>query len=120
VRDRLLKLGVTKLGFRRYGLSADRSQVIEVTLFAFADDRAAADWVQTFIALARKQGTLDGGKTGELAAFTNNAGDFYELQFAQGRFVGDVSCFAPYAKTSSACEAPVRRLAELWLAALVR
>ncbi|MCL5275374.1 MAG: hypothetical protein M1434_11635 [Chloroflexi bacterium] len=119
VRDQLRSLGATELGFRRFALPADRDQVVEVTLFPFSDDKAAATWIQTFLHNARSSaGTLDAGNTGKLSAFEKTPDGDYELQFAAGSFVGDVFCYAPYASTSSACEAPVRRLAERWYAAL--
>ncbi|HXF83639.1 MAG TPA: hypothetical protein VNN19_12890 [bacterium] len=117
-RARLRRDGVGALGFRRYGLAADRSQVVETTLFAFASSEAAAAWVRTFRREASREGMLEPGAVGPEAAFTAYGGGFYELQFAAGRFVGDVSCFAPFADTSPACEQAVRSLAEAWYAVL--
>jgi len=65
-----------------------------------------------------KPSALDPGATGDVSAFTSYDGRFYELQFAQGRRVGDVSCFAPFGRPAQACEAATRLLAERWYAAL--
>lgn len=117
-RVRLRQGGVNELGFRRYGLAAERNQVVETTLFAFASSSSASAWVQTFVREASREGTLVPGAVGSEAAFTAYGGSFYELQFAAGRFVGDVSCFAPFGDTSPACVQAVRSLAEAWYAAL--
>lgn len=65
-----------------------------------------------------KRCALTAGKTGALSGFTSYDGSMYELQFAKGRFAGDVACFAPFGETSEACEEPVRLLAEHWYAEL--
>lgn len=117
VAGKLHSLGADSLGFGRASLAADPNQVLEATLFPFPDAAAATTWVKSFTSGVGTTG-LDAGATGTQSAFTSNDGKFYELQFAAGRFVGDVSCFAPYGKTSSACEGPVRKLAEAWYVAL--
>jgi len=117
-RARIRQGGVGELGFRRYALAVDRSQVVETTLFPFASPAAAAAWVQTFIREASREGALEPGAVGSDAAFTAYGGSFYELQFAAGRFVGDVSCFAPFGDTSPACQQAVRSLAEAWYTVL--
>jgi len=115
---RIRRGGVDALGFRRYGLAADRAQVVETTLFVFASRAAAASWVSSFVREASREGALTPGAVGRDAAFTAYGGNFYELQFAAGRYVGDVSCFAPFGRTSPACEPAVRALAEAWYAVL--
>ncbi|MCL5025637.1 MAG: hypothetical protein M1531_03960 [Chloroflexi bacterium] len=121
VANQLRSRGAAELGFRRYALSADPDRVVEVVMFPFVDKQGASDWVQQFIKLASKQGTLNAGKTGEQSAMTKDKDGLYELQFAKGRVVGDVSCFAPFdadAKGAGVCEAAVRKLAESWFADL--
>jgi len=110
-------LGADSLGFGRALLPADPNQVVEATLFPFRDAGAASSWVKSFMSGVGTTG-LRAGATGTQSAYTSNGGKFYELQFAAGRFVGDLSCFAPYGTTTSACEAPVRQLAGAWYAAL--
>lgn len=117
VARKLHSLGADSLGFGRALLPADSNQVVEATLFPFRDASAASTWVKSFTSGVGKTG-LDAGATGTQSAYTSNGGTFYELQFAAGRFVGDLSCWAPFGKTTSACEAPVRQLAEAWYAAL--
>jgi len=117
VAQKLHSLGADSLGFGRALLPADSSQVVEATLFPFRDASAASTWVKSFTSSVGKTG-LDAGATGTHSAYTSNDGKFYELQFAAGRFVGDLSCWAPFGTTTSACEAPVRQLAEAWYAAL--
>jgi hypothetical protein len=118
VRDRLVELGATELGLRRYGVKADSDQIVEVTLFPLENKKASESWVQEFIAALVPDETMDAGDTGDLSGFTSYDGSTYELQFAKGSVVGDVVCFAPFGETSSACEEPVRKLAELWYSEL--
>jgi len=118
VRGRLRELGATELGLRRYGLQADPDHIVEIVLFPMADEEAAETWVREFIDAAGGEGALSAGDTGGLSAFTSYDGSAYELQFAKGRFVGDVICFAPFGETSASCEEPVRSLAERWYAEL--
>ncbi len=117
VAQKLHALGADSLGFGRALLAADPNQVVEATLFPFHDAAAASTWVKTFTSGVGNAG-LDAGATGTRSAYTSNGGKFYELQFAAGRFVGDLSCWAPYGTTTSACEGPVRQLAEAWYAEL--
>ena len=114
VLERLHALGVTELALRRYGLQGQPDLVLEVTVYRMDDAAGAAEWVQEFVRLAEEEGTLDPGATGSVSAYTSYAGEFYELQFAKGRIVGDVACFAPFAATTAACEEPLRALAERW------
>ena len=118
MRQKLAQLGASQLVLRRYALPSDKTQVVEIVLFPFADEQSAVTWVKDFIKTARNHRTLDVGKTGQNSAFTDNDGDNYELQFAKGRYVADVSCFGPFDSASAACEVPVRRLAEQWFSVL--
>jgi hypothetical protein len=113
VRALLRRNGAGSLAFRRYDVGSSDGQVIEVTLFPFASGKAATTWAHRFLAEVG-DGGLDPGRTGPLSAFTSNGGKFYELQFAEGRFVADISCFAPFGETSRACEWRVRTLGQLW------
>lgn len=114
VRDFLRQNGAGSLVMRSYDLLAPAGQVIEITLFPFKTPKAAETWVGGFAREAQKAGRLDPGHTGPLSAFTSYKGKFYELQFAQGRYVADISCFAPFGTTSPACESRVRELAGIW------
>jgi hypothetical protein len=121
IREMLRGGGAAELGLRRYGLAADREHVVEVIVFPFATEAAARAWVRDFDDGVRKDKAriLRTGRVGPPAIFAYvGENTVYELQFARGAVAGDVSCFAPFAKTSSVCEAPVRRLAERWFAAL--
>lgn len=117
-KAKLVSLGSRQLVLRRYLLSGTAGHVVEVVLFPFSTAAGASSWVSSFQRLAAAKGALDAGKTGGQSAFTSYGGSFYELQFARGRYVGDVSCFAPFARVSRACEAATRSLAEAWFAAL--
>lgn len=117
VADKLHTLGADSLGFGRASLAADPSHVLEATIFPFSDATSASTWVEGFLSSVGSTG-LDAGATGTQSAYTSYDGNFYELQFAAGAYVADVSCFAPYGETSAACEGPVRQLAEAWFAAL--
>ncbi len=113
VRDFLRGNGAGTLGFRRYRLAASPDHVAEVTLFAFTSSRAAEKWVRSFVHDLPKR-RLDPGATGALSGFADMGDGFYELQFTRGRFAGDVSCFAPFGKTTQACVSSARQLAEAW------
>jgi hypothetical protein len=117
VRAFLRGNGVDTLGLRRYRLAASPGHVVEVTLFAFASSRAAEKWAHSFVDSLPKS-RLDPGATGPLSGFADMGDGFYELQFAQGRFVGDVSCWAPFEKTAKTCVDSSRQLAEAWYRAL--
>ncbi len=122
VRDRLLKLGAGDLGFSRFTLRGEPSQVIDVVLFSFPNEESASEWVKGFMDEKETGKLLPAGKTGSLSKFVNHPvpeeeagfGSLYDLQFARGRYAGDVACFSPYGETSSACEDAVRRFAEAW------
>lgn len=116
-RDNLSSLGADTLGFRRYALAADPSNVVETTLFTFADSDNAAEWVSGFLEMAAGLDTLDAGETGPLSAFVSY-GDAYELQFAAGNLVADVFCTSPFGDISPACEQAARDLAESWYGSL--
>lgn len=118
-RDKLRAGGVGSLLLRRFALRGAAGSVVEAVLFSFSSPEAARTWAEEFAGSWQgKPGTLDPGATGDVSAFTSNNGEFYELQFAQGRYVADISCFAPFGKPAPACEAATRRLAERWYAAL--
>lgn len=122
VRAMLQGLGLGEIGFARYRIRTDPSQVVEVVLFPFDSAKSATSWVRDFISDKDSGTQLDAGRTGVLSAFVNRPvppgnGDYeniYELQFAKGAIVGDVSCYSPYGKTSCSCESAVRELAESW------
>ncbi len=126
IRGMLQGLGGREMGFARYRLQNDPAQVVELTLFTFPHVKSATRWVREFIDDDNAGARLDAGRTGVLSAFVNRTvppegggyENMYELQFAKGTFVGDVSCYAPYAKTSSVCEEAVRELAESWFGEL--
>lgn len=117
VRSFLENGGASSLLFRRY-LAGTPGNVVEVVLFPFDSTQTASDWVQQYVG-GLGSSKLDPGATGDQSGFGAGGGDTYELQFAKGRFVGDVTCFGMFdAKTSTACEGTVRKLAERWYAAL--
>jgi hypothetical protein len=122
LRDSLVVSGNRTLLFRRYLRDGSRTEVLETTLFAFPNAGAAGAFVAPFRAgVQRSEKTrLDPGSTGGRSAFRYEFTN-YELQFAAGRFVGDVFCWAPFqAEPSKACEDAARQLAERWYAQLSR
>jgi len=119
VMTRFQSFGASELVVRSFTLGADDEHLVELTLMPFGDEGSAAEWVAAFIEETNTVNVaLEAGATGPNAAFSQS--EFgYELQFAKGRFVGDVFCYAPYGEeASAACEEPVRRLAEQWYAML--
>jgi hypothetical protein len=122
LRNTLVESGNETFPFRRYLRQGSRREVLETTLFVFPSPGAASSFVAPFRAgVSRNPKTaLDPGETGNDSAFRYEF-ENYELQFAAGRFVGDVFCWAPFsAKPSGACETAARRLAERWYAELSR
>ncbi len=107
--------GVSHLLYQVYRIKADPSQIAAVTLMTFKDAESANDWLKVFIAEESYGKRLDAGKTGAISAYRYSEKlQFYELQFANGRYVCDISGYAPFTDTSSACQGPVRELAEMW------
>lgn len=121
VKSRLEAYGATGLGWQAYGLDADKTNVITVTLFPMSNVASAEAWAKEFISHVKgSAGALDAGKAGTLTAFTGNGGEFYELQFAKGKNATSITCtnvVDPKA-TSPKCEAAVRKIAEAWYASL--
>jgi hypothetical protein len=122
IRNTLRKTGNRTFVFRRYLRQGSRREVVEATVFAFPSAGAARSFVAPFQAGVQKNGKtrLDPGRTGSDSAFRYEFTN-YELQFAAGRFVGDVFCWAPFsAQPSKRCETAARDLAERWYAELSR
>jgi hypothetical protein len=122
LRNSLVESGNKTFLFRRYLRHGSRREVLETTLFAFPSAGAASSFVAPFRAGVNRspKTALDPGQTGDDSAFRYEFTN-YELQFAAGRFVGDVFCWAPFsAEPSKACETAARGLAERWYAELSR
>ena len=119
IRDLLKAGGVTSLYYRRYEVQALTGQAVDATFFPFTDAAAASRWVRLFIhEVATKGPVLDPGDTGIFRAFTRTSAGWYDLQFAKGRLVGDVTGLAPFGEPDPATMPPTRKLAELWWNAL--
>lgn len=118
VLERLRSLGATQLATRSFTVVGSDTHIIELTLFPFRDEAASSDWFDGYLELFAPEELLSPGMTGPRAGFTQ--GEFgLELQFAKGRYVADVFCYAPFDATSAeTCEAPTRALAEQWYALL--
>ncbi len=98
---------------RRYGVAANPNNVAEVALVPFRSADAAGRYL-----------TETKREDARRAAITNNEGDIdislpipdvspaYRADIRVGRYVAEVTCFAPFAPTSSACETAVKALAE--------
>ena len=115
IRDLLKAGGVANLYCRRYAAQGVPGQVIEATAFQFKDAQAASDWVWRFIREVAARGPFyDPGDTGILRAFTLRGGSNFELQFAKGRLVGDVSGMSPFGELNPKAMPLVRKTAELW------
>jgi hypothetical protein len=98
---------------RRYGLAANSSEVAEVTLMPFRSGDAAI----RYLAEAKREDA-------RRAAIANSDGDVtvsppipdvapaYRADLRVGRYVAEVTCFAPFAPTATVCETAVKDLAE--------
>jgi hypothetical protein len=98
---------------RRYVIAAAPSNVAEVTLMPFPDGDTAAQ----YLAEIKREDP-------RRAAITSDEGDVtisppipdvapaYRADLRAGRYVVEVSCFAPFAPTASGCETAVTVLAE--------
>lgn len=120
IRTKLAASGDATFPFRRYLRQGSRTDVVEIALLTFPTPAAALAWNQPFAAGVKAHPTdaLDAGATGSHSAFRFEL-DNYELQFASGRYVADVFCYAPFvAKASPACEDAVRTLAAAWYSQL--
>ncbi len=98
---------------RRYGVAANPADIAEVTIMPFRNPDAAG----RYLAEIKREDA-------RRSAITNNEGDVmvsppiadvapaYRADLRVGRYVAEVTCFAPFAPTSSACEHAVKDLAE--------
>lgn len=98
---------------RRYGVAAIPNNIAEVAVMPFR----TADAAGRYLTEAKREDP-------RRAAITNNEGDIdisppipdvspaYRADIRVGRYVAEVTCFAPFAPTSSACDAAVKALAE--------
>lgn len=113
LRELLTNIGDERPVMRRYGVAANSSNVAEVDLMPFR----SADAAGRYLAEAKREDA-------RRAAITSNEGDIdisppipdvspaYRADIRSGRYVAEVTCFAPFAPTSAACDAAVKALAE--------
>ena len=106
--------------FRRYVL-ADRTNVVEVTLFPFSGPTAARGWFRTLAESSSLASTdLEPGATGPTAGMWR-LDDYVALDFVSGRLVADVTCYPPAGgQPPDACVDAVRALGERWYRRLAR
>ena len=97
---------------RRYGIAGNATNIAEVTLMPFKSGEAAG----RYLADAKREDA-------RRAAIANDEGDVtvsppipdvapaYRGDLRVGRYVAEVTCFAPFAPTAATCEKAVRDLA---------
>lgn len=124
-RDKLRFLGAKTLAYRRYVLSRRAGVVIEATAFTFSGEKQALEWLKDFTDQISKEKwkRLAAGKTGANSEYAvvpspDGSPSNYELQFAKGRHVCDVSGMSPFGKLPADVQISVRRFAELWYQSL--
>jgi len=115
IRTWLYGAGAAILLQRRYLLNADPKQIVEAVLFTFPDAESAEKWCAYSLKDIKPSESLNPGRTGSFSGFSyKRSSAIYELTFAKGRYVADISAWSPFDTTTSACEFPVRSLGELW------
>jgi hypothetical protein len=98
---------------RRYGLASSRSSVAEVTVMPFRTAGAA----QAYLSEAKREDARRAGLTeqeGEIAVSPPipDVAPAYRGDIRVGRYVAEVTCYAPFAPTPAACGDAVAALAE--------
>jgi hypothetical protein len=117
---RLERGGARSLLFRRY-LLRDGTNVVDATVFGFSTPAAADAWVGTLDRGSASAATELGPAGAGTRSLFRQLDDYVVLDFAEGKVVGDLTCYAPYGESPSpACPATLRRLAGRWSARLPR
>lgn len=98
---------------RRYGLATSRSTIAELTVMPF--DTAAA--AQAYLADAKHEDARRSGLTeqeGEIVVSPpiSDIAPAYRGDIRVGRYVAEITCYAPFAPTPAACGGAVMELAE--------
>lgn len=126
--QRLEQLGAGAFAQQNYGLRGRPGAGLSVALLTFPDPGSAKTWQRDFasdVDHPDRWKQLEHGRTGTASTFGSRIGSSrdgnrfgYELQFAAGNYVGDVSCGAFAGRSPRACESAVRKLAQTWYAHL--
>jgi hypothetical protein len=98
---------------RRYGLANSRGSIAEVTVMPFRTDGAA----QAYLSEAKREDSRRAGLTeqeGEIVVSPPipDVAPAYRGDIRVGRYVAEVTCYAPFAPTAAACGSAVAQLAE--------
>ncbi len=127
---RLKQLGAGPLAQQNYGLRGKPTVVVSAVLVSFGTKAAARDWHRDFATDTGHRDQwkiLKAGDTGKASTFARRIGPKanenlfgYELQFAAGNFVGDLSCGDTNGPAPKACESALRHLAQAWYAKLAK
>ena len=124
--NRLIRQGINQLGYSRYQLRDDATQVIEIVVFPFSTSNQAKQWVHGPVSRSAIPipdiVTLSPGATGADASFILSARGgmpiAYDYKFSKGKYAANLYCYAPHAPTSTKCENYTRQLAEGWYLSL--
>lgn len=111
----MLKDGVRDAApvLRRYGLAANPSDVAEIIVMPFRNVNAAARYLaETKREDARRAAIANDESDIVVAPPIPDVSPAYRADLHVGRYIAEVTCFAPFAPTSSACETAVKDLAE--------
>ena len=97
---------------RRYGLRVDGNDIAEIAVLPFRNADAARRYLgETKHEDARRAAIANREDDVVVSPPIPDVSPAYRADFRGGRYVAEVTCFAPFAPTSAACAAAVRELA---------
>jgi hypothetical protein len=98
---------------RRYRVTASPNNVADLTLMAFRDARTAGQYLAETKRVDPRRAAIS-SEEGDVTVSPPipDVAPAYRADLRAARYVVEISCFAPFAPTATACEAAVRELAE--------
>lgn len=98
---------------RRYGVSALPNNIAEVAVMPFRSAETASRYLsETKREDARRSAITDNEGDVDVSPPIPDVSPAYRADVRSGRYIAEVTCFAPFAPTSSGCEKAVKDLAE--------
>ncbi|HEY5209211.1 MAG TPA: hypothetical protein VIJ42_07185 [Stellaceae bacterium] len=101
---------------RRYRVTASPNNVADLTLMAFRDARAAAQYLTEIKREDPRRAAAGAGISTDSGDITvsppiPDVASAYRADLVAGRYVAEISCFAPFAPTAATCATAVKELA---------
>lgn len=113
LRAMLKESGRDRPVMRRYGVAASPGNVAEVQIVPFRDQDAAGRYLAEIKREdARRAAVSDGDGDITVSPPIADVASAYRADLRVGRYVAEVTCFAPFAPTAASCERAVKEMAE--------